>query len=56
MIDLESIKTTEHVIPYEVTHVAPSRLERATEWLATSGMVIALASLVVAALTTMGAR
>lgn len=45
----------EHEIP-EIVWSTPGPFARGTEWLATSGMVIAFASLVVAMLATMGAR
>lgn len=46
---------TEHELP-AVVWVAPSKLERATEWLCTSGVALAAVGVFVAALATMGAR
>lgn len=45
-------QTTEHMFPAIVWH-RPTKLERVTEWLATSGTVLAMAGMLVAAIATM---
>ena len=49
------VRPTDHAIP-EIVWASSTMFERSVDFLATSGMVIALASLVVAFVATMGAR